>query len=514
MMKPQIILIHPPVRKPSEPPAGIARLASCLRANGIPYQVIDANQEGLLFLLGNPAGIEDGGRWTKRAHAHREENLADLRQKNIYASISRYGRIVADLNRLLQVAGSSSGTEISLSDYHADKLSPVRSTDLLQSASVPEKNPFYRYFQNRLTAALAENPAYCGFSVNYLSQAICAFAMIGFIKKQNPRQKIILGGSLITSWLKTGMRRDIFSGFVDAMVEGPGEKPLLNLLGKTDGKTNCRLTYADFAYDEYLAPGRIVPYSAALGCYWHSCSFCPEKAEGNQYQAEPAQAAAAELQRLNKDINPVLNHILDSAVSPVLLQELAQQPPGAPWYGFARVTPQLTDADFCLALRRVGCVMLKLGIESGDQNVLDALHKGINLSTAAAALRTLKQAGIFAYVYLLLGTPPEDEASALQTLAFVLRNKDYIDFLNLAIFNLPILSAEAPALATKKFYDGDLSLYSSFRHPLGWERRKVRIFLQKTFKKNPAVAAILQRTPPFFTSNHAPFFALNKAIEI
>ncbi|HOW58016.1 MAG TPA: radical SAM protein, partial [Smithellaceae bacterium] len=404
--------------------------------------------------------------------------------------------------------------EISLADYQTAELNPVRSTDLLQSAAAPEKNPFYRYFQERLTAALAETPAYCGFSVNYLSQAICAFAMIGFVKKQNPRQKIILGGSLITSWLKTGRRRDIFSGLVDDMVEGPGEEFLLALLGKTDGGNKAALNYDDFAYDEYLTPGRIIPYSAASGCYWHGCSFCPETAEGNQYRAEPATAAVAELQRLNKEINPVLIHILDSALSPALLLALAKQPPGAPWYGFARVTPQLTDPDFCLALRKSGCVMLKLGIESGDQNVLDALRKGIKLSDAAAALRTLKQSGIAAYVYLLLGTPPEDEASAFMTRDFILKHAGYIDFLNLAIFNLPILSAEAPALATRSFYKGDLSLYSGFRHPLGWERSKVRAFLEKTLKKNPTVAAILQRTPPCFTSNHAPFFVLNKAIEI
>ena len=65
--------------------------------------------------------------------------------------------------------------------------------------------------------------------------------------------------------------------------------------------------------------------------------------------------------------------------------------------------------------------MLKLGLESGDQDVLDALGKGIDLATAARALAALKQAGIGTYVYLLFGTPAEDRASALKTLAFVAR---------------------------------------------------------------------------------------------
>ena len=52
---------------------------------------------------------------------------------------------------------------------------------------------------------------------------------------------------------------------------------------------------------------------------------------------------------------------------------------GVPWYGFARIGPPLTDPDFCMALKQAGCVMLKLGIESGDQGVLDSLEKGISV---------------------------------------------------------------------------------------------------------------------------------------
>ena len=46
------------------------------------------------------------------------------------------------------------------------------------------------------------------------------------------------------------------------------------------------------------------------------------------------------------------------------------KPAGAPWYGFVRVTRRLADEDFCRALKLSGCVMLKLGLESGDQGVL------------------------------------------------------------------------------------------------------------------------------------------------
>ncbi|MGC1403121.1 MAG: radical SAM protein, partial [Thermodesulfobacteriota bacterium] len=228
----------------------------------------------------------------------------------------------------------------------------------------------------------------------------------------------------------------------------------------------------------------------------------------------PFEQVSADLEALITETRPVLVHLLDNALSPALLKWLCENPIPAPWYGFARLSEELTRLDFCLALKKSGCLMLKLGLESGDQTVLDRLGKGVELGIAAKALENLKKAGIAAYVYLLFGTPTEDLASARQTLDFVVRHHQEIGFLNLAIFNLPRYGPDAGKMETDDFYEGDLSLYRQFRHPLGWDRSKVRHFLDREFKRHPAVAAILRRDPPLFTSNHAPFFRLEKGKNI
>jgi hypothetical protein len=510
-MPPKIILIHPPIAKCSEPPAGIAKLSACLNANNINYEIIDANLEGILFLLKNNSDKNTAtDRWTARACKKMESNLAALRNTDTYLNKSRYQRAVMDINRLLNVAGKSSNVDLSIADYQDKRLSPVKSADLISAAEKPQDNPFYPYFQHRVMNALKDNPDFIGFSLNYLSQALCTFAMIGFIRQINTRQKIILGGALVTSWIKLGVDRNTFGGLADEIVEGAGEKKLLELLGVKDGVTNCPPAYDDFPIDKYLSPGTILPYSTARGCYWHKCAFCPEKAEGNAYLPLEVSQVTNELQILTGQLNPSLIHLLDSSISPSLLKALAQNSPGAPWYGFTRITEHIADEDFCLSLKRSGCVMLKLGIESGDQRVLDQLNKGIDLPTASAVLKTLKKTGIAAYCYFLFGTPPENEDSASQTMDFVARHHECIDFLNLAIFNLPSRSVEAQSLATHDFYEGDLSLYRNFEHSLGWNRPAVRNFLEKTFKKHPAISPILKRNPEFFTSNHAPFFVLKK----
>ena len=511
-MHPKVILIHPPLAKPSEPPAGLAKLSSCLAANRIDHKVIDANLEGILYLLKDASNNNTtNDRWTTRACKKMESNLSALQDIDTYQSPSRYQRAVMDINHLINVAGKSWRVDLSLADYRDHCLSPVKSTDLLSAAEKPQANPFYPYFQHRLMNALEDNPDFIGFSLNYLSQALCTFAMIGFVKRIAPRQKIILGGSLVTSWIKLGAHNDIFQGLVDEMVAGPGEEKLLKLLEVKEGFNNSPPDYSGFPINQYLSPGLILPYSSASGCYWHKCAFCPEKAEGNTYSPLGVSQVTQELQVLTRLLNPSLIHILDSSISPSLLKVLSHTPLGAPWYGFTRITEHLADADFCLSLKRSGCAMLKVGIESGDQEVLDQLNKGIDLTTASAVLKTLKRVGIATYCYFLFGTPPENEESAGKTLDFVCRHSDFIDFLNLAIFNLPVLSEDAQSLTTRDFYEGDLSLYCDFEHPLGWYRADVRKFLEKILKKHTAIAPIVQRAPEFFTSNHAPFFVLNKA---
>ena len=502
-----ILLVHPPVAKPCEAPPGIARLAGALKANGVPCSLWDASYEGLLYLAGQAR--PDGDRWTGRAVTHLEDHLTALRSWSVYGRADAYRRAVSDLNRLITVAALPFGAAVNLGNYlHAERL-PVRRLDLTWAADHPEVNPFYEYFSARLRVILtSETFEWVGFSVNFLSQALCAWAMMGFLRREFPGIRIVVGGGLITSWIRGALQDEGWGDLVDAWVAGPGEEFLLALLGVRSGLRTSTPDYRPFRENRYIAPGVILPYSASSGCYWNRCVFCPEKSEGNPYVPVSPEKALEDLNTLCTASRPVLVHLLDNALSPALLKRLAMRGLPCPWYGFARLTSPLDDLDFCMALRRGGCIMLKLGLESGDQEVLDALDKGIRLETASRILANLQKAGIATYVYLLFGTPAEGPVEAQRTLDFVAVHHAAITFLNVAIFNLPVHSPQARILDMDPFYEGNLSLYGRFRHPLDWNRGDVRRFLEKTFRKHPHVARIVRRDPPVFTSNHAPFFCL------
>jgi hypothetical protein len=452
--------------------------------------------------------------WTRRAVHHLSGHLASLNCWDTYQDDSRYRRAIKDLNRVLEMTARIPNVSLGLANYLHEELSPARSADLVRAADHPEDNPFYPYFKKPLAELLKkEQPSMIGISLNYLSQALCTFAIIGFLKREYAGVKLVLGGGLVTSWMRNPRWKNPFKGWVDHLVAGPGENTLLSLAGATPSKdSHYRPDYESFPIRGYFSPGLILPYSASSGCYWNKCSFCPEKAEGNSYHAVPTDQVTNDLLHLVHQHQPVLIHLLDNAISPSLMKAISEHPPGVPWYGFARFTSHLLDLDFCLALKQSGCIMLKLGLESGDQAVLDSLQKGIDLEEASAALKNLKKAGISTYVYILFGTPPEGQAEARRTLEFVVKHQDCIGFLNLAIFNMPIHGPEVHQVGTKAFYEGDLSLYTSFDHPKGWSRQLVRQFLDKEFKRHPAVAPILRRDPPVFTSNHAPFLGMNRVV--
>jgi radical SAM superfamily enzyme YgiQ (UPF0313 family) len=515
-----MILIHPPVAKACEPPAGIARLAGFLNANGVDCLLLDLNLEATLHLLETRVAQSDT--WTKRAVRNVSRNLNALRDWRLFQNPDRYRRAVMDLNRILTAHGQEAAFRLSLSDYQHETLSPLRSEDLLWSAEHPDADPFYSSFSGRLRGVAGEiADGVIGFSLNYLSQALPTFSMLGFLRREFPSARLVLGGGLVTSWLQRPGWKNRFAGLVDEIVSGPGEYPLLRILGKSPISSGGALPrFSGLPLREYLSPGLILPYATSSGCYWGRCSFCPERAEGNQYCPVAPDLVLTELRRLAAEMKPALVHLVDNAISPALMErmaspeglvhagQIADDRPATPWYGFARITPHLTDPEFCGNLTASGCVMLKLGLESADQDVLNAMQKGHDVETGRLALAALKKAGISTYVYLLFGTPQETEASARATMEFVVQEAERIDFLNLALFNLPIASPDTPLLATRPFSDGDLSLYTDFVHPAGWERRRVRQFLESEFRRHPAVQKILRNHPLFFTSNHAPLFAM------
>ena len=120
-----MLIIHPPLTKPCEPPAALAHLQATLTAHGHPCQVIDMNIEGLHYIFEHATPEDDT--WSKRAFKAKDRNLQALRERKIYSNIDRYKRAVSDLNRLLDNEGKRFDLQLSFGNYVDHRKSPLKS---------------------------------------------------------------------------------------------------------------------------------------------------------------------------------------------------------------------------------------------------------------------------------------------------------------------------------------------------------------------------------------------------
>lgn len=71
-------------------------------------------------------------------------------------------------------------------------------------------------------------------------------------------------------------------------------------------------------------------------------------------------------------------------------------------------------------MKRAGCVEMQVGIESGDQNVLDAVNKSSSLDKLREGMRALKEVGIQTWGTFMLGNISETKETIKKTIKFAL----------------------------------------------------------------------------------------------
>lgn len=514
----ELVLIHPPVAVPSEPPIGIATLAAELRAHGVGVTLIDAGVESLDRLLRTARPEDASSIAERRAIANLPRSLADLRSPTAYADADRYRRAVADLGKLLLLQGRRAEpcARVGLASYEEEGRSPLSSNDLRRAAAAASGSPFADCFAELAERVAAASPRAVGISINYLHQALPALALAGMLRQRlGPRVPLLAGGGLVRCWAGR-LPADALQPALDRLVFDDGVAALLAVLGRggpehPTGGAIVAPDYDGMPWELYLAPRRIAPFVTTRGCVWRRCRYCPEALAVRDYRALPAAELAPALDALVARTGAGLLHLADSTIPHAALAALAERPLAVPWYGFTRFGAPLARPELARRLKRSGCAMLQLGLESGSPRLLARLRKGITLRQASAALHALAGEGIPVYLYVMFGIPGETRDDAHRTLDFVAAHAGCITCLNAALLNLPVGSPPEPDIAPSPLpgEDCDLTLYNAYRHTGGgWDRRAARHFMEREFAREPAIAAIIHRTPPVFGPNHAPFLEL------
>ena len=531
-----ILLLHPPAAKAAEPPLGSAILLASLRQAGYAAAAVDANLEAYLYLL-DPSRLQRAAGAApapglRRAIRNAPRALQLLRSAPAADSFPRYSAAVHHLNQALQAYGGSGPERLTLGDYSHSGLSEFAPQALERLTAGEETTLFADYFRQALLPRIvALAPRLLALSVNYRHQILPAFELAGQLRRALPQLTLVAGGGIFSAWRSELRSRKLRFTAFDHIVFGPGEGPLRALAAGCGGdylleggaSVGFHPDYSFAALGHYLSPQPVLQVSASRGCYWRRCRFCPEAATPTHPYSSLAPAEFPRLLRSLQQAHGVAHfHLTDNAIPVPVLQALAAAPNlDAPlsWHGFVRFEGALRDATLVAGLAAGGCKLLQLGLESGSQALLDGIGKGTRLEDVSQILANLQRAGIASYVYVMLGVPGESKTDAEQTLSFLEAHAAAIGFLNLAIMNLPreselLDSPQAAGIAAlAPLPAGEtLGLYRNFTPVSGWGRSEARRFLQQRLLASPAIRAIVQRTPPLFTSNHAFLFG-GKTVE-
>jgi radical SAM superfamily enzyme YgiQ (UPF0313 family) len=122
---------------------------------------------------------------------------------------------------------------------------------------------------------------------------------------------------------------------------------------------------------------------------------------------------------------------VDQPRTEALCNEILQRGLKIEWNCGTRV--DMLTQDLLAKMKEAGCVSVWFGVESGTQQVLDAMKKGISPELTMKVLGWVREAGLMPVPNVILGFPGETKESAWKTIKFVEKvAPDAVGFYNVA----------------------------------------------------------------------------------
>ncbi|HEY7498109.1 MAG TPA: radical SAM protein [Vicinamibacterales bacterium] len=169
------------------------------------------------------------------------------------------------------------------------------------------------------------------------------------------------------------------------------------------------------ALEHYALPMVNKPYvlvETSRGCPY-SCDFCVAPIhQGHKFRERSAKALVDEIERSHRELGVHFFYLWGDTVTlnvksfTAFCDELIARNLPIKWFGNARAD-NLTDPAFVHRLKRAGCWMLALGIESESEDVRKDMAKRLERQKIHTAFRNMRQAGIKSFAFFIFGYPGE-----------------------------------------------------------------------------------------------------------
>lgn len=322
----------------------------------------------------------------------------------------------------------------------------------------PVADPFEEVAARVDAAAAGGDPVtLLAFTVMPGPQLAAAVPLTKRLKERYPRIPVVWGGYFPSLYPKPAGN----APFVDWIVRGQGETTFLELLDVLDGRrdpaTVLGLGYRDggtlrlnperpwLGPDEWPSPpyGRIDVgdyleptflgrrtgvYQASIGCPY-TCNFCGViSVYGSREKQEDPARTVASLSFLVKEHGMDGLHFYDNNffTGQAHAREISERltPLGLSWWCEARIDAMLRFDDATWrAIKASGLRMAYFGAESGSDEVLRRMSKGLTTEQTLALARRMREHGIVPEFSFMLGGPDDPEKEIDETLAFMRKLK-------------------------------------------------------------------------------------------
>ena len=191
------------------------------------------------------------------------------------------------------------------------------------------------------------------------------------------------------------------------------------------------------------------------GCPY-SCDFCVAPIhQGHKFRERSAKALVDEIERSYRDFGVDFFYLWGDTVTlnvktfTAFCDELIARNLPIQWFGNARAD-NLTDPAFVHRLRKAGCWMLAMGIETESEEIRKDMVKKLERQKIQAALTNMRDAGIRSFAFFILGYPGETLATIDHTIEYAIElNPDFANF-------YPAVPYPGTALYDKVVRDGML----------------------------------------------------------
>ena len=268
-------------------------------------------------------------------------------------------------------------------------------------------------------------------------------------KETCPNCLTILGGIHATFWDDKALQE---CPYLDVVVRREGENTLLELVQKLEAGESFRdvlgITYRkdgkiarnpDRPYIENLDdipfPARhfwpmehlrkyegVFYLIASRGCsYW--CEFCSTvRMHGRKYRMRSPKNVVDELEFLHDTygatqftfVDDVFTH--NKARTEELCEEIKNRKLKITWNCGTRV--DMITKELLLKMKEAGCVAVWFGVESGCQQILDEMRKGISPEQTVRVFSWIREIGLMPVPNVVIGFPGETKETIWNTIKF------------------------------------------------------------------------------------------------